>query len=340
MANVINLTSKNFDEIASRSDAPVLVDFWAEWCGPCKGLEPTIQALAQDFDGRATIAKVNADEESGLARKYGVRGLPTVLLFQDGEVKSTIAGPHAKGTYASMLDDLIGGNSESAAFEAENMKLALYARLACLEDNSDEIKSLFEQAPELLNAKFELGKGSALTVLDMAIMTGNQPHIDLVLSYRPELSYANMAALGSTDRLEAAIAHDREGVLRPVEFYPSALLAASETGQVESIKTLLDEGADVNSSSEEFSPLAIALMRGREEAAVLLIERGADVNFSGTSGGLGSMALNLGLPLVQLMVKHGLDYGQTGKVGKSLAETARSLGKEDIADYLDGLSAS
>ena len=340
MANVINLTGENFDEIALQSDAPVLVDFWAEWCGPCKGLEPTIQALSQDFDGRATIAKVNADDEPGLARRYGVRGLPTVLLFQDGEVKSTISGPHSRGTYAGMLDDLIDGNSESTEFEAENMKLVLYSRLASLEDNSDEINALLEQAPELLNAKFEVGKGAALTVLDMAIMTRNQPHIDLVLSFRPELSYANMAALGFTDRLEAAIANDRAGVLRPVEIERSALLAATEAGQIESIKILLDEGADVNSSNEEFSPLSIALIRGREEAAVLLIERGGDVNFSGSSGGLGFMALNLGLPFVQLMVKHGFGYGQTGKDGTSLAETARSLGKEDIADYLDGLSAS
>ena len=82
----INLRDTNFDEVVVNSDLPVIVDFWAPWCGPCKMVGPVIEELAEDFDGKAKICKVNTDEEQDIAVKYGIRSIPTILFFKDGEL--------------------------------------------------------------------------------------------------------------------------------------------------------------------------------------------------------------------------------------------------------------
>ena len=82
----IKLTSENFDNEVLKADKPVLVDFWAEWCGPCKMLTPVIDEIAQEYDGKIKVAKCNIDEEMQLALKYGIVSIPTVLLFENGEI--------------------------------------------------------------------------------------------------------------------------------------------------------------------------------------------------------------------------------------------------------------
>lgn len=83
--SVQNITNENFDEIVLRSDKPVLVDFWAEWCGPCQMLGPVIESLAEEYEGRAVIGKVNTDQEGELAMRYSVTSIPTVIFFKDGQ---------------------------------------------------------------------------------------------------------------------------------------------------------------------------------------------------------------------------------------------------------------
>ena len=90
--NVKVLTDSNFDETVLKSAQPVLVDFWAEWCAPCRRLGPTVDALAADFDGRASIGKVNVDENPTVTMRYSIRGIPTLLLFKNGELVDQIVG--------------------------------------------------------------------------------------------------------------------------------------------------------------------------------------------------------------------------------------------------------
>ena len=86
------LTPENFQQEVLDSDVPVLVDFWATWCGPCNTLAPVLEDLAAEFDGKAKVAKVNVDDYQELANRYGVRALPTLLLFKQGEVVDTLIG--------------------------------------------------------------------------------------------------------------------------------------------------------------------------------------------------------------------------------------------------------
>ena len=97
----------NFDTEVVKSDVPVLVDFWAPWCGPCKMITPIIEELAGEFDGKVKIGKVNVDNNQDLAAKFGIRGIPTVMLFKGGEVAGSFVGLRSKEDLAGALDEAL-----------------------------------------------------------------------------------------------------------------------------------------------------------------------------------------------------------------------------------------
>ena len=103
----LQITDASFDEVVLKSDKPVLVDFWATWCGPCRLLGPVIEELATEYEGRVVVGKVDVDNNQEFAAKYGVRNIPTVLVFKDGEVVGRQVGVAAKKTYTDALDSLL-----------------------------------------------------------------------------------------------------------------------------------------------------------------------------------------------------------------------------------------
>lgn len=105
--STLELTNENF-EATIGGDQPSLVDFWAEWCGPCRMIAPAISELAQDFKGRAVVGKVNVDDEPQIAERFRVRSIPTLLFFQKGEVVGQVVGVQPKNKLAARLEDLIG----------------------------------------------------------------------------------------------------------------------------------------------------------------------------------------------------------------------------------------
>src|SRR5271163_1793876 len=104
---IVTLTQENFSQNVLQSQTPVLVDFWAEWCGPCKMIAPLLDELAGEYDGRVRIGKVNIDEEQSLAAEYGVRAIPTLLFFKSGEVAGQIVGMCSKRDLKSNIDRLL-----------------------------------------------------------------------------------------------------------------------------------------------------------------------------------------------------------------------------------------
>ena len=103
----VNVTDENFDAEVLNSDKPILVDFWAEWCGPCKQIGPTLEEISNEMSSEVTIAKHNIDNEPNTPTKYGVRGIPTMLLFKGGELKATKVGATTKSNIVSWIKENI-----------------------------------------------------------------------------------------------------------------------------------------------------------------------------------------------------------------------------------------
>ncbi len=101
---ILHISDADFDEKVLKSTAPVLVDFWAEWCGPCKMIAPILDEIAADYEGRLVVAKVNVDQSPETPQRYGVRGIPTLILFKDGDVHATKVGAVAKAQLAAFID--------------------------------------------------------------------------------------------------------------------------------------------------------------------------------------------------------------------------------------------
>ena len=103
----VEFTDANFEELAINSDKPVVVDFWAEWCGPCRMVGPVVEELAGDYDGKAVIGKVNVDHNSDVSQRFGIRNIPTILFLKNGEVVDKSVGAVPKNVLAEKLDALL-----------------------------------------------------------------------------------------------------------------------------------------------------------------------------------------------------------------------------------------
>ena len=105
--NISTLTDSTFDEEISGADVPVLVDFWAEWCGPCKMIAPALDQIASEYAGRLKVTKLNIDENQATPPRYGIRGIPTLMLFKNGNLEATKVGALSKQQLAAFIDSNI-----------------------------------------------------------------------------------------------------------------------------------------------------------------------------------------------------------------------------------------
>src|SRR5579875_3568136 len=103
-ANILEFTDQNFEQEVLKSDKAVLVDFWAEWCAPCRMIAPSVEAIASEYAGRAKVGKLNVDENPSVTSRYNIRSIPTLLVFKDGEIKEQLVGTTSKDNLAKLLD--------------------------------------------------------------------------------------------------------------------------------------------------------------------------------------------------------------------------------------------
>jgi thioredoxin 1 len=105
--NIVTVNEQNFDQEVNKSSTPVLVDFWAEWCGPCKMIAPALSELAEEYKGRAKIAKVNVDDNQSLAVKFHISGIPALFMVKNGQVVEQVVGARSKKDFKAMIDRAI-----------------------------------------------------------------------------------------------------------------------------------------------------------------------------------------------------------------------------------------
>jgi thioredoxin 1 len=109
MGSYVNVTDSTFEQEVINSDVPVLVDFWAPWCGPCRAIAPHVEALAEQYKGQLKVAKVNVDDNQGTATRFGIRGIPTVLVFKGGKLANQMVGapPDAKAKLTKLVQGVL-----------------------------------------------------------------------------------------------------------------------------------------------------------------------------------------------------------------------------------------
>ena len=104
-ANIIHTSDATFDEEVLKADVPVLVDYWAEWCGPCKMIDPILHEIADDYAGKLTVAKVNIDENQQVTTRFKIRGIPTLMVFENGDHQATKVGALTKSALKAFIDE-------------------------------------------------------------------------------------------------------------------------------------------------------------------------------------------------------------------------------------------
>jgi thioredoxin 1 len=104
---IVHVSDATFDEQVLNSDTPVIVDYWAEWCGPCKMIAPILDEIADEYEGRLTVAKINIDDNQETPQKYAVRGIPTLMIFKEGQVAGTKVGALSKSQLSAFIDSVI-----------------------------------------------------------------------------------------------------------------------------------------------------------------------------------------------------------------------------------------
>ena len=102
--HVKEVSDSNFESDVLKSDKPVLVDFWAQWCAPCRMLAPTVEAVAQSYEGKATVVKLNVDDNPAVSQRYGIKGIPTLILFREGKEVERVVGATSKESITRMID--------------------------------------------------------------------------------------------------------------------------------------------------------------------------------------------------------------------------------------------
>ncbi len=107
MADIVDVTDSNFEAEVLQAEQPVIVDFWAEWCAPCRAIAPIIKELAGEYDGKAKMVKLNVDDSPKTAGNYGIRSIPSVLAFKNGEVVEQLMGARPKSAFVEMIDKLV-----------------------------------------------------------------------------------------------------------------------------------------------------------------------------------------------------------------------------------------
>jgi len=105
--HIQHVTDATFETEVLQAQSPVLVDYWAEWCGPCKAIAPTLEEVAKEYSGKLKVTKVNVDENQEIPRKYGIRGIPTLMLFKNGNIEATKVGALSKSQLTAFLDSNI-----------------------------------------------------------------------------------------------------------------------------------------------------------------------------------------------------------------------------------------
>ena len=341
-AEALHINQADFENKVLQSDLPVLVDFWAEWCRPCKQLGPVIDSLAADYADSARVCKVNADENPELLQQLAVRSLPTTLLFADGELKGKVVGLRPRKEFAALLDQVCqapAGASVAAPDSADEAPMDIFAAVETRDP--DAVRQVLEKQPDALEQVNQDGfTPVGIAVRGMYMATANM----LAEEYEPKLDAIELAALNKAEALGALIAENPDVVHAADEASGFSVLdAAAMWGSLDAVKLLLDAGANANRVGKgpiAQSPLQLSLRSCNPDVVKLLLERGARLDSGMDYPILGLAAMTGSRELCDLLISKGANpmaVHERGGVTETPADVAKKFEHIELAAWLQSL---
>lgn len=272
---VLHATDDNFESEVIGSDVPVLLDFWAPWCGPCKALNPVIDAVAKEFSGRAKVVKVNIDENPETKAKYGVRGIPHLLIINEGETATNVGSIRSREGLSKVLEGYVGGKSTNGVYE-DNLEDLELRQSFILEADMDRVRSVLKENPGYVNEKMKWEQ----TPISLALNARKYDRVQMLLDeFEPELTLQDLAGIGLPKQLEDYISANPQLKKAPQKELIDAMTTAISHQRLDAIDVLLRAGIDVNHKPDGKSSLFLwyASFGERLETLKHLVDRGLNV---------------------------------------------------------------
>jgi|GEM_PF-95700 len=324
---VVEVNDDNFEAEVINATVPVLVDFWAPWCGPCKQIAPIMDMLAEQYGERAKIVKIDVDVATNVARKFGIRSIPNVFLFHEGEKKANIGGSQPQSAYAEIIDNALTNKGEVDVLTL--LKNDDYRMSFIMSEEIEKLKSALQTMPEIASKPFPDG----MTPIKMLLLRKRYDRVDVLLTANPTLTFSELVGLGKVAELEAMKSANPSLDLEDVSNSVSALMLAVHTEQMASAKWLLEQGVDANFNGERMgTPFILATSYSNYEMTKLLLEYNGDLSAMGR----GDTPLihvaaidNFGMlpvsaPLISLLISKGVDKTAVNAEGLTVLEAANA----------------
>lgn len=256
------VTTDNFDSEVLQAEIPVLVDFTATWCVPCREVDPIIDELTLEMEGKVKVFKLDIDNSPEVYREYKVNGIPHILFFRDGIEEDRVGGVQAKSIYVDYIDGMVAGKS---AFDItlEMLEGDTFRRYFVLSRDMKVVESALERVPNLLTQEFENGQSPLSLVLNRPSVRQNEL-ITLTLSFNPEISTHDLVGLGRCEEFLEAIKDDPDAVNRPDPDGNSVLITAmmrsNRLGDNDCTDVVLSAGVDLSKQQSSTFSLGRAVV--------------------------------------------------------------------------------
>lgn len=325
---VTYVTTESFDEQVLDSDIPVLVDFTAEWCVPCREVDPIIMSLYPEMHGRAKIFKLDIDKDTEVYRNLGINGVPNVLFFNDGVEQDRIGSPQPREIYVQYLEAMIDGRS---TFEVslQFLKEDAFRRNFIVSRSIEELGKTLESYPELMTDPLENGQSPLSMILNGASYLQDR-QIEFALDNGATPSTRDLVGLGRCEEFLSALERDPDAVNRPDPDGATPLyLAVSHAERLEGkdcIKTVLDAGGDPSrDNSQDFHLGTSVLFMQNMDLLGEMIDRGLDLERHNAEGHnmLHTASLYGYRTMLQYLIDRGADVGALTLYGKTSADLVR-----------------
>ncbi len=335
------VTTGSFDAEVMQSEIPVLVDFTAEWCVPCREVDPIIMDLYPEMYGRAKVYKLDIDNDPEIYRQLGVNGVPHILFFDNGQEQGRIASPQPREVYVDYLEALVDGRS-TLDVSLKLLEDDAFRRHFLLSQRVEDLQKAVDRYPTLLNDPMENGQTPLSIYLNRGGYFRDQ-QVELALANGAVPTVRDLVGLDQCDEFLAAAAEDPELLHRPDADGATPLyLAMVRSGRLDNsdcVHALLDAGADPAAHPNQlYSVSNQAVFRGESDPELLvrLLELGLDPELENARGeNMLHMAAHYSYTnVVRILVEHGVDRQATNADGETAAEVAM----ESIARFEEALN--